>query len=149
MDRVPRELRRHRTGLWRRSRESWRPRKPEKASNFSGEKSEIRMTKSETITKSEIRRGHIHSAASSIRASVFGFVSDFGFRISDFLPSFLIAATLILSAASASASEKRLSITAHAALGDSHTLNTKAIQQTIDRCAAAGGGIVLIPEGTF
>ncbi len=107
------------------------------------------MTKSETITKSEIRRGHIHSAASSIRASVFGFVSDFGFRISDFLPSFLIAATLILSAASASASEKRLTITANGALGDSHTLNTKAIQQTIDRCAAAGGGIVLIPEGTF
>src|SRR5947208_1333752 len=47
MDRVPRQFRWHRAGLCRRSRESWRRRKPEKASNFSGEKSEIRMTKSE------------------------------------------------------------------------------------------------------
>jgi hypothetical protein len=35
------------------------------------------------------------------------------------------------------------------AVGDGKTLNTAAMQKTIDRCAASGGGTVLVPAGTF
>lgn len=35
------------------------------------------------------------------------------------------------------------------AVGDGQTLNTKAIQSAIDRCAANGGGVVVVPQGTF
>lgn len=37
----------------------------------------------------------------------------------------------------------------YGAKGDSVTLNTEAIQKTIDACAAAGGGTVIIPPGKF
>jgi polygalacturonase len=40
-------------------------------------------------------------------------------------------------------------VTAFGAVGDSVTVNTKAIQQAIDECAEKGGGTVLIPEGCF
>jgi len=35
------------------------------------------------------------------------------------------------------------------ARGDGHTLNTDAINQAIAKCAAAGGGTVLIPAGLW
>jgi Glycosyl hydrolases family 28 len=35
------------------------------------------------------------------------------------------------------------------ALGDGHTVSTKAIQSAIDTCTANGGGIVLVPGGEF
>lgn len=35
------------------------------------------------------------------------------------------------------------------AVADGRTINTKAIQATIDNCAAKGGGTVVIPAGTF
>jgi polygalacturonase len=35
------------------------------------------------------------------------------------------------------------------AKGDGKTLNTSAIQKTIDKCAQSGGGIVVVPKGTF
>lgn len=35
------------------------------------------------------------------------------------------------------------------AVADSKTVNTKAIQATIDKCAASGGGVVVVPKGTF
>jgi parallel beta-helix repeat protein len=41
------------------------------------------------------------------------------------------------------------SIAEYGAKGDSITLNTSFIQKTIDACAAAGGGTVLIPPGKF
>jgi polygalacturonase len=44
---------------------------------------------------------------------------------------------------------KRYIITDYGAVGDGQTLNTKAIQSTIDRCAADGGGMVVIPKGNF
>jgi polygalacturonase len=40
-------------------------------------------------------------------------------------------------------------ITDHGAVADGHALNTEAIQKTIDAAAAAGGGTVVIPRGTF
>jgi polygalacturonase len=44
---------------------------------------------------------------------------------------------------------KRFLITDHGAIGDGKTLNTKAIQSTIDSCFKAGGGTLVIPKGTF
>lgn len=40
-------------------------------------------------------------------------------------------------------------VTDHGAVGDGRTLATVAIQRTIDACAAAGGGRVVLPAGTF
>lgn len=40
-------------------------------------------------------------------------------------------------------------ITDFGAVGDGNTLNTQAIQRAIDSAAAAGGGVVEIPRGTF
>jgi polygalacturonase len=40
-------------------------------------------------------------------------------------------------------------ITSNGAIGDGKTLNTAAIQKTIDACSAAGGGTVLVPAGKF
>ena len=39
--------------------------------------------------------------------------------------------------------------TEHGALGDSQTVNTRALQAAIDLCAADGGGVIVIPKGTF
>src|SRR5215831_16753410 len=40
-------------------------------------------------------------------------------------------------------------ITQQGAVGDGKTMNTAAIQKTIDAAAKAGGGIVWVPEGKF
>ncbi len=42
-----------------------------------------------------------------------------------------------------------LSIVETGAVGDGKTLNTTAIQESIDRCASAGGGTVVVPPGRF
>ena len=44
---------------------------------------------------------------------------------------------------------KNYNITNHGAVGDGKTLNTKAIQTTIDECARKGGGTVIVPKGVF
>lgn len=44
---------------------------------------------------------------------------------------------------------KQYLVTGYGAVGDGVTLNTAAIQQTIDRAAGSGGGVVVIPEGRF
>lgn len=43
----------------------------------------------------------------------------------------------------------QFSILNYGAVGDAETMNTKAIQSTIDACADAGGGTVIIPKGKF
>ncbi len=43
----------------------------------------------------------------------------------------------------------QFSISEFGAVADAKTLNTQAIQQAIDKCTAQGGGVVLIPKGTF
>jgi exo-poly-alpha-galacturonosidase len=55
-----------------------------------------------------------------------------------------LAATPHLPAASA-----RWLVTEHGAVGDGATMNTKAIQDTIDQCAASGGGVVVVSKGIF
>lgn len=44
---------------------------------------------------------------------------------------------------------RRFVVTEYGAVGDGQTLNTKAIQTAIDRCAAGGGGVVVVPKGLF
>ena len=43
--------------------------------------------------------------------------------------------------------KKEYSVAKYGAIGDGKTLNTKAIQSTIDFCATNGGGIVTFPAG--
>jgi polygalacturonase len=50
---------------------------------------------------------------------------------------------------SAQAVSRRFPITALGAVGDGKTLNTKAIQGAIEACARDGGGVVVVPQGTF
>ena len=63
----------------------------------------------------------------------------------------LVAANLFLLAQvkSDSLKEKDYDITRYGAKSNSEVLNTKAIQKTIDAAADAGGGKVIVPEGTF
>jgi polygalacturonase len=44
---------------------------------------------------------------------------------------------------------KRYVVTDHGAVGDGTTVNTQALQAVIDRCAADGGGVIVVPPGTF
>ena len=44
---------------------------------------------------------------------------------------------------------KRCVITDYGAVADVGTVNTRAIQATIDKCAGATGGVVVIPKQTF
>jgi len=54
----------------------------------------------------------------------------------------------LLAFASAQA-ESRVLISAHGAVGDGQTLNTEAIQTAIEHCSTNGGGVVVVPAGTF
>jgi exo-poly-alpha-galacturonosidase len=44
---------------------------------------------------------------------------------------------------------RRCVVTDYGAIADAKTVNTKAIQGAIDKCAAAGGGTLVVPKGTF
>jgi len=44
---------------------------------------------------------------------------------------------------------KRYVLTDYGAVGDGTTVNTKAIQAAIDKCAQSGGGVLVVPKGTF
>jgi polygalacturonase len=46
-------------------------------------------------------------------------------------------------------SNTRYVISDYGAVGDGKTVNTQAIQDTIDKCAATGGGTIVVPKGTF
>ncbi len=44
---------------------------------------------------------------------------------------------------------RRVDIRRHGAIGDGRTMCTRAIQEAIDICAAAGGGMIVVPAGVF
>jgi len=44
---------------------------------------------------------------------------------------------------------KLYNISGYGAIGDGKTINTSAIQATINACTTSGGGIILIPKGVF
>ncbi len=62
------------------------------------------------------------------------------------LPCLLAA---VLAHAASGAELKRLSVSDFGAVPDGKTVNTAAIQKAIDQAQAAGGGVVVIPAGTF
>ncbi len=49
----------------------------------------------------------------------------------------------------AGARDVRYVVTDHGAVGDGATVNTQALQAVIDQCAADGGGVIVVPPGTF
>ncbi len=66
-------------------------------------------------------------------------------RSSALLGVFLLCTTLL---AGASAT-KRFVVTDYGVVADGQTVNTKALQALIDRCATEGGGVIVVPAGTF
>lgn len=67
-------------------------------------------------------------------------------------PLLIAAIAVISSAAIAQANAKplhRYVVTDYGAVADGKTVNTKAIQAAIDKCASSGGGVLVIPKGTF
>jgi polygalacturonase len=67
--------------------------------------------------------------------------------------SILIIAALLpafsVTAQTGAKATKRFVISEFGAVADGKTVNTKAIQATIDKCAASGGGAAVVPQGTF
>jgi len=67
-----------------------------------------------------------------------------------FLSAALACSALLASCTTeAPGAPHRFLITKFGAIGDGRTLNTAAIQSAIDRGAQAGGGVVVVPKGTF
>src|SRR5450432_2131171 len=62
---------------------------------------------------------------------------------------FIIISAVCTSFFSLPSTEKRFVITDFGAKNDTTLINTIAIQKTIDECAAKGGGVVVVPQGTF
>jgi polygalacturonase len=60
-----------------------------------------------------------------------------------------LSAAAAVDAAGAASPGKRYVVTDHGAVGDGTTVNTQALQAVIDRCAADGGGVIVVPAGTF
>lgn len=60
-----------------------------------------------------------------------------------------ILALLALAGTACSQEVKSYVITEYGAVGDGETMNTKAIQSAVDACREAGGGVLVVPEGTF
>jgi polygalacturonase len=60
-----------------------------------------------------------------------------------------LVVTLAAIATAVAAEPKRYVVSELGAVGDGQTVNTRALQAAIDRCAAEGGGMLVIPKGTF
>ena len=65
------------------------------------------------------------------------------------LIAMLVLLTGIALAKSGTKPAKRYLVTEFGAVADGTTVNTKSIQAAIDKCASSGGGVVVIPKGTF
>lgn len=62
---------------------------------------------------------------------------------------FLVVCALGCAKPSMVQAEARYVISKHGAIGDGRTVNTAAIQAAIEHCATNGGGVVVVPAGTF
>ena len=65
------------------------------------------------------------------------------------LLSILVLLPCFANAKSTTKPAKRYPVTDFGAVADGTTVNTKAIQAAIDKCASSGGGVIVIPKGTF
>jgi exo-poly-alpha-galacturonosidase len=68
------------------------------------------------------------------------------------LPAWTLFIALFLAAVASRCEAKpvkRYPVTDFGAVADGKTVNTKSIQAAIDKCASSGGGVVVIPKGTF
>jgi polygalacturonase len=65
--------------------------------------------------------------------------------------AFIAAFALAISAVSQTGGKTptRFVISDFGAVADGKTVNTKPMQAAIDKCAASGGGVVVVPKGTF
>jgi polygalacturonase len=72
-----------------------------------------------------------------------------GSRFVRFASILFLAAACVLSTKARPANAKSFAITENGAIGDGKALNTKSIQAAINRCASRGGGVVVVPKGTF
>ena len=61
----------------------------------------------------------------------------------------LVLLPALVSAKSVMERARRFVVTDFGAVADGTTVNTKAIQAAIDKCVSSGGGVVVIPLGTF
>jgi len=61
----------------------------------------------------------------------------------------VIALAVSAAAQTGAKAPKRFVISDYGAIADGTTVNTKAIQAVIDKCATSGGGVVVVPKGTF
>ncbi len=61
----------------------------------------------------------------------------------------LVLLLLIDRSAGRTEPKKPFVITNYGAVGDRKAINTESIQRAIDAAASAGGGAVIVPEGTF
>lgn len=61
----------------------------------------------------------------------------------------LVAGASSSAGGSKPAAAQRYTVSEFGAVGDGKTVNTTAIQSVIDRCATNGGGVVVVPGGTF
>ena len=61
----------------------------------------------------------------------------------------LILPALLLALYAHAAAPSQFDVTSHGATGDGITLDTANLQKAIDACAAAGGGKVVFPQGTY
>ena len=62
---------------------------------------------------------------------------------------FVTAIAVAFAAAQSTRQQQRFVISDFGAVADAATVNTKAIQSAIDKCTASGGGVVIVPKGTF
>src|SRR5664279_5629714 len=61
----------------------------------------------------------------------------------------VLSLLLLLCGAEAFAGSSVFNAAQYGALGDGKTLNTRAIQNLIDTCAARSGGTVVVPAGVY
>jgi polygalacturonase len=71
------------------------------------------------------------------------------FLILRMMTALLIVTTMCLSVNAANKPAKHYVISDYGAVNDGKTINTLAIQSAIDKCSSEGGGVLVVPKGTF